>query len=186
MTNTTKNKRIDLKQVMTYGAIIGGVVVLLSLLVYISGQYGNSGLGLIIDAIFIGGLIYSIKHYRENVLNGAITYGKCVYIGVLVSMFAGFLMSAYLYLLLSYDTQLREQTFTAQEEMMLQFGMDEYMVEEQMQRVRENWSPIKTAISGAFSFGFIGLILSLVAGIFLQRKPNPFANEPDDINNTER
>ena len=67
-----------------------------------------------------------------------------------------------------------EETFILQEEMLLNLGLDEDIIETQMEKAREDTSPFQSAISGAVGMGLIGLVLSLIMSIFLKKTDDPF------------
>ena len=64
------------KNALTYGAILGGINVVYSLILWIMGQTTNKYLGYVGLIFVIGLMYYGTKEYRDKQLGGFMTYGK--------------------------------------------------------------------------------------------------------------
>src|SRR6056297_368993 len=90
-----------IKMTMTYGLITGLVLIIYTLILYMTNNLldQNFILGILNYVILIAGIIYGTKSYRDQYLNGYISYGKSLGTGVLISVFAGVIMGIFTYLL---------------------------------------------------------------------------------------
>jgi hypothetical protein len=181
MNANTRENKTNLKPIMTYGAILGLGLVALYFIAYLSGLYFSKLIGWVAQIAFFGGLYHSIKTYRDKFLDGYIKYGQSVKIGLLVCVFAGFLIGIYQHVLMASDAELFEESIIQQEEMFLKMGFSEEMVELQAERLREGTTPFQSALSGALGFGFIGLLVSLIMSIFLKKTRDPFEEAMNEI-----
>lgn len=168
-----------LKSAMTFGLITGILLVIYTLLLYITDNYvsKNTILGLLQWVILTGGLYYGIKTYRDQHSEGYITYGRSLGLGVLISVFVGVIIGIFTYLLYTaIDPELLEKTMRVAEEEMLKTGMSEEQVETATEMQRTFTSPTIMLFSSVFSFAFIGTIISLIISIFTKNE-KPIFNQ---------
>ncbi|MFW6371930.1 MAG: DUF4199 domain-containing protein [Bacteroidota bacterium] len=166
------------------GAITGGSLVFISFLAYLTDSAFFKFIEGMQMPLLIVAIILGTKYLRDKVLDGAITYGKAVGSGVLISLFTGLLLALYGYILrTSLDPQLLEQELTALEEVYLNWGFTEDQVELMVQQYKSIFSPVTFSVVGTLSTGFMGLIISLIAAIFLKREADPFADISSESNN---
>ena len=168
-----------LKSAMTFGLIIGLILIIYNLLLYMTDNVvsKNTILGILQRVILAGGLYYGIKTYRDQYSEGHITYGRSLGLGVLISVFAGAILGIYTYLLYTViDPELLEKTIKLAQEEMLKTGMPEKQVETATEMQRTFISPITMMISSVFSLAFFGIIISLIVSIFT-KKEKPIFNQ---------
>jgi hypothetical protein len=171
------HKNSLMKQAMTYGAIIGIALVVYSVLLYITGMTFSKGLGFIQYIILFGGIFMGAKSYRDNVLGGAITYGKALWLGVLISVFVGIINVFFNFLMMRYiDPGLIDKYMAIMEE---QFENSRFIpadqFEEAMERSRDAMTAVWSLPVGVLSFTFFGFIISLITSAFVKKDANPFA-----------
>lgn len=168
-----------LKSAMTFGLITGLVLVIYTLLLYMTDNYVSKStiLGLLQWVILTGGLYYGIKTYRDQHSEGYITYGRSLGLGVLISVFVGVILGIFTYLLYTViDPELLDRSIKIAQEEMLKAGMSEERVETATEMQRTFTSPAIMLFSSVFSFAFIGTIISLIVSIFTKNE-KPIFNQ---------
>lgn len=127
---------------------------------------------MVLSLLFV---FFGIKHFRDKVNNGKISFGKSIIIGLLISLFAaiGFGIVDYIYttsinpnFAVEYKDyallQLNESGLAATE---LKTKIDELEASMEMMN-----SPIALAFIMFATVMIIGFIISLISGLILQRK----------------
>ena len=157
---------------MLYGLIIGVVIVLFSVILYITGQMFNRTLGYLSFLIYIIGLVLIQLRYRDHELNGEISYGKAVGIGVATMLFSGIISTLYTIIIYKVDPGLIDQFKTIQEEALLAKGMSEEQVDAAINMSVKFMTPGIMAISGLLGAVILGTLISLVTSIFVKKQGN--------------
>ena len=172
---------------MTYGLYLGIVVTLYSVILYVAGQNANKSLGYISYLMFAVGIILAQNYYRNNELNGVISYGQAVGFGVAVMSCAGVVMALYSIIILKIDPDLIAQIKAMTEEQYLKSGMSEDQVEKIMDVASKMMTPGILAILGLISNVIVGTIISLVTSIVVKKQSNEdaFDEAMDEIKNEE-
>lgn len=165
------------KSAMVYGLYLGIAITLYSVILYVSGQTQNKGLGYISFLLYAIGIVLAQISYRNKELNGSISYGQSVGIGVAVMLFAGIITSLYNIIIFSIDPSLLVQIKAMQEEAMLERGMSEDQIEAAMSMASKMMTPGWISISALFGSVIIGTIVSLVTSIFIKKLPSEDAFE---------
>jgi hypothetical protein len=141
-----------------YGLILGFIMILAQLIGYIT------GIPVLFLCAYTGGVIYTTVIYREKYLNGAISYGKSLLFGILVSGFAFIILGTFVYILISlYPTEYRE-LFNAVMKDMKTRGL--VVPETSEQPV---FNPITWIITYLFLGLLVGLIISAITSIFTKK-----------------
>ncbi len=162
---------------LLYGGILGGITVLHSIILYtldatFSGyaKWGGNLLPIVV-------LVIALYMYRNEYLKGVMSYSQGLGMGTLIMVIGGIIGMAYSYVFVKYiDPDFINQMVQAQEEAMLQKGMDEASIERAMEFTEKLRSPGVLAIVGLISMLFYGFIASLVISAFLKKEPkDPFA-----------
>jgi hypothetical protein len=169
----TKKENPFIKQTMTYGLITGIALIIYTLILYMADMLldQNTILGLINYMILIAGIYIGTKSYRDQNLNGFISYGKSLGTGVLISVFAGIVMGVFTYLLYEViDPQLLEKSMRLVQEEMLKRGVPESQVETLTEAQRAMRSPIVLMFGSILTYGFMGFIFSLITSIFTKKE----------------
>lgn len=160
---------------MMYGLYLGLALIVYSLILYLASLNMNSTLNSLIYLIIAGGLFVSLKQYRDGVNGGVMTFGEGMKLGILISLFAGFLSGVFSYVLHLVDPTLIDQIIQFQQEAMLEKGMPEDQVAQMEEVMRKMSNPLIMVVSSLFSMALVGSILSLVVSAILKKKPaNPF------------
>lgn len=161
------------KSSLTYGVYLGILLILLSVVYYVTGNTFASSAQWVSYALMIAGVVYAQYGYRK-VLGGTMSYGQALAVGVLTMLFASIISSIYTYLLYSViDPSLQEQMRIFTEEKIVQQGnVPEEQMDMAIDMATRFQKPGIMAIMGVLGGTFIGLIISLITAIFTQKKPS--------------
>ncbi len=164
-----------LHQSMIYGLYLGLSLIIYSLILYVASLSFNSTLNFMVYLIIAAGLFISIKQFRDKFNGGILTFGEGMKLGVLISIFAGFLSGVFSYVLHLMDPSLIDQIIQTQQEALLKQGIPEDQVVQMEEMMRKMTNPLVMVVSTLFSMALIGSIISLVVAAVLKKKPaNPF------------
>jgi hypothetical protein len=168
-----------LKSTMTVGLITGVALIIYTLLLYITDNLleQNFFLGILNYIILIAGIVYGTQKYRDQSLDGYITYGKALGYGVVLCIFTGVVFGIFTYLLYGViDPGLMEENMRIIQEEMLNQGVPESQVETMTEMQREFRTPFMMLLGSIFSYSILGLIFSLITSAFL-KKEKPMFND---------
>lgn len=175
------------KSAMMYGLYVGIFLTLYSVVLYVFGQSQNKSLAFIPIVIYAVCIVLAQIYYRNNELNGTISYGQAVGFGVAVMLFSGIISALYSIIIFKIDPSLIDQIKAAQEEAYLQQGMSEDVIERTMEMSAKMMTPAWLSIIGLLSTVFMGTIISLVSAIFVKKQPNEdaFEDAMEEVKNEE-
>ncbi|MBT8236266.1 MAG: DUF4199 domain-containing protein [Bacteroidia bacterium] len=163
--------------VKRYGLYSALTLIVLFALAWIIGAGSDYGtqetIGYISIVVALSFVFFGIKHFRDAVNGGNVSFGMALKIGVLISLFAsvafGFLDIVYKlinpeFTTEYYDTMVEQVKTTVPAEQ-----LDAKLAE--MESQRELFSnPILSFLLMAFTVFIIGFIISLLSSLVLQRK----------------
>jgi len=165
-----ESKNLFWKYALNYGAILGLILIIFNVILYATGFLLNGKLGVITYVFIIFITINAIKKLRES-QGELLTYGQGVKMGAMVNIFSGILMAMFTYTLYSViDPDLLNKIAEIQEQTLMTKGFSDDEIEMQMQMFKNFNTPGFIAFSSWFGSALIGLIISLIASIFLKRK----------------
>jgi hypothetical protein len=170
-----------LKNTMTSGLILGIVLVVFSLIIFLMGiniikpPFWAS---LLQYLIFIVGIVYGTKKFRDENLGGEISYSKAFSFGLLSCVFAAIIYGIYMIIHMNFiDTNYLSKFMSAMEEEYLKAGFSEEQTDMAMSMVGKMMkSPIMMSFIMVISFAFMGTIFSLVTAAFLKKEKPIFQN----------
>jgi hypothetical protein len=155
-----------------YGVYLGLMLIGVQTIQYLAGLYISFVFTILAGSLFIAGLVWVIRDFRENFLNGWLSYGEGVRIGAISSLAAGLLYGAFMLLLvLVIDKSFIDEYLIQTQEMMETSGMPDEQIEKLMDQLQEGSNPWAYGYSPIFQYGISGLLISLVASIFLRKDP---------------
>lgn len=162
-----------MKSSLTYGIYLGIVTILLSVVLYVLGYTFEKWVQYSTLPIIIGGIIWAQIAYKKA-LGGEMTYGQAIGVGTMTAIFSSVLSAIYTYLLFTViDPSLIEQLRLFTEQQIVEQGK---VPEEQLDMVIEMMTkfqkPWIMAVSAIFTGGFMGVIISLITGIFTKKNPS--------------
>lgn len=171
MTNFNDEVTVSPMQVALKWGLYGGMaLIIFDLILYVLGMKTADGsnpiqyLGFI---LFIVLLVMGIKAYRDT--NGTMSYGQGLGTGVLTSLVTGVILAVYTYLFVTLIApDFLDGALDAIRDQWEAQGMDDEQMEAAEGMVGMFMSPGMMAISSILSYGFIGLIISLIASAVLK------------------
>ena len=182
MTDTTnydmnKEQPSKMKSALNFGAILGLILMVLSLVTYVFEMYENQAFGYLSWVVIIAGIVIGIRKYRDGVLGGFISYSNALGYGVLITLFASIIVSFANYVYLGFiDTSFIDYTLEQTEIQMIEQGQPEEAIEMAMAWTSKMVSPRGIFIMGILGTTFMGFIVSLIAAAFLKNDPDSFEN----------
>ena len=172
----TKQQPSKLKSALNYGAVLGLVLMIISLFSYVLELYSSSWISWLSTIILVLGIVWGIKRYRDEELGGYISYGQGVGYGTLVGLFAGIIIAFVSYIYLGFfDDGFIQYTLSEQEKALYNnSGVSAEEAEKVLSSMRVFTSPSVIAVSSLFGQVFFALIISLIAMIFLKKDIDSF------------
>ncbi|TCK68049.1 uncharacterized protein DUF4199 [Winogradskyella wandonensis] len=144
----------------SYGLITGFVIFTLHLTLGINNlDYStNEILGYISIFLSLSFIFFGLKHYRDKINNGALSLGKALAIGILISLMVGLGIAIADY---AYTKFIDPDFFSNYEQMMRDQDKADEIIE---------MTSATAAVFMLVLVTIIGFIISLVSGLILQRK----------------
>lgn len=161
------------KMSLYYGLIVGGLIILLSLILYIFDVDRESYLTSIQYLILLGGIIWGAKTYRDLYLDGNITYGKSFTVGFMIGLYASIISSIYIFLFFQYfdPGMITEIVNTAEENILKRKpNISDAELEMALKYTAKFSTPIIMAIWVFVANVIVSVILSLIVSIFIKRE----------------
>jgi hypothetical protein len=170
-----------LKYSLNFGAIIGLLLIAVSLLSSALNMEQAGVFDMLAYLILIGGMVYSMRNYRDNVLGGFITFEKSLGLGTTIGIGVAVIVSFFTYIYTTFfDSELIE---LLQQTLRDQILSDESWTTEQKEQQLNNLEkavvPSSISLLGFMGFSFFGFLFSLVISLFL-RKNKPFLEGADE------
>lgn len=167
-----KVKAPFLKPALIYGAILGGVGVLLGLILYFMDLSTESWVQWISLAIGIVVLVYCLIAYRKEYLGGFASYGQILKMAVVIGIIASIIGALYTYLLHGVlDPDLVDKIrIAAEERIMNNPRIPESFYDQAMERVERSLT-LKKMVINAFIWGSVMyIILGLIISAFVKKE----------------
>ena len=174
---------------MTYGAILGIVSIIFSIILYITGFMPYNFKRIILTAIIgftimIIFIVVGTKTYRDKVLGGTISYGKALITGMLIVVFSTILGSFYnlifnMFIDPEYTNKVFEATKSWMYDYMNNMGVPDGQIEQAIDGIEEqqaNYTPLKSFFQSLYFSVIVGFVLSLITSAFIKKNPNPLAS----------
>jgi len=158
---------------MGYGILFGGVLIVYALILYILEATMSTWASPVNYVLLILGMVLAVTSYKKNVLNGFISYGKAFTIGMLIGLFAFFILSIYHFLLYQFfDPGLIDLINASAEENILKSNPE---ISPEQLDVAMGWAkkfttPPVIAVMTLITGFFMNLILALLVALFLRKE----------------
>ncbi len=158
-----------------YGFIAGLVFFALSFLFGKNLNYSTQEVvGYVSIILSLSFIYFAIKHYRDKVNHGLVSFKKTLIIGLLVSVFVavGIAVSDYIYTSFLNPDFMSEYVNHELKGMKESLSESEFETEKAilLEEVKMWDNPIAMALFMFFNVVIIGFIISLISGLILQRK----------------
>ncbi len=165
-----------LKHTATYGLYIGLALIILTLIDYVAGLYGqNKIFSLLQYVVMIGGIVWATINYRNTEMGGFISYGQSLGYGVVLSVFFGVVSAVFTVILVTViDPAYMEHAMDLLRENLLEEGkVSEDQIDAMMAMSEKFANPVFTFFTNIIGAVFMGLIITLITSIFT-KKVQPF------------
>jgi hypothetical protein len=174
------------KSGLTHGLITGLALIIYSVLLFVLELNLKSGLNYLAYLIIIAGFIYGTKTYRDNALNGSITYSKALGYSTVILLVAAILSTIYNYVFFTIiDPDIVDKILAVSEEKMLSRGMSDEQIEMGIEMSKKFMSPVLMTIMGFIWTMIFGFILALITSAFIKKDDDSFQNAMQDIKEEE-
>lgn len=163
------------KNCMNFGAIAGFAIIIVTVILYFLNIQENNFVAILIYIVLITVIIIGTKHFKNNVQNGNITYGRALGSGTLISLFASIIVAFYMFIFLKFvDTDAMEKIYSVIEEKMYTQGLPDDQIEMALEMTKKFTTPFTIALGTVFSYTFWGFLFSLITSAFLKKKTNSY------------
>jgi len=173
-----------LRHSFKFGALVGGILILTSLMFYFRGVpiSINPQITSINYFLIMTGIYFGLRIYRNDVLNGIISYGRALGAGVMIIGFAGAFYAFYLYILVKYfDASILQEFIGIMEKSFVEAKYSDDQVELLMS-FYEKITPGVFAFAQWFSKLAAGFFFSLILAFFFSRNYGTLKNNLKDKN----
>lgn len=162
--------------VLNYGLYTGGALVAFSLLMYLLdvNLMTISGLIMLYGSIFLVGFTFAalaIRHQRDKLDGGYISYGKALLVGLLTVFIGLIISSVWNYVMVNFIDP--GAIATMKEQFVESWG--ESMPPEALEQALEGFDKADNLgtilMNGLTGGGFFGLIIGLITAAFMKRQP---------------
>ncbi|PLX05566.1 MAG: hypothetical protein C0598_14240 [Marinilabiliales bacterium] len=163
---------------ITYGFLMGIILVIYSLILYILELNENTWLGIVSYVITAVFLFYVITNFRDKQQNGFLSYGKGVSVGTLTGLFASVVLAIFIFIYVNYiDPSIVEKALVQAEEGILQRApnISDEALEQQMSMVEIFTKPVFMAVTSIIWYTIVSLVFSLLISIFAKREDTNIA-----------
>jgi len=158
-----------------YGLLTGTILFLLGILLGKSLSYSTQEVvGYVTIIASLSFIFFGIKHYRDKVNNGAVSFGKALVIGVLISVLVGVgvAIADYIYTTVinpDFATEYLEKTLETYEA--TYSGSELETKKGELTRQMQDYGGSGFMATLMFiTVALIGFVISLISGLILQRK----------------
>ncbi len=162
-----------LTSALTYGAGVGLILIIFSLLMYISDMNFSKLNQWVPYFLLIIGIAYSTKVYRDKVLDGTMSFGKGFLFGWLVAVVASMLSVFWGLIMMNViDPELMDRGLQFAEEKLLERGMSDNQIQMALEMQKKMMSGATGYIIGFVVYAIIGAIISLITAAVYKKDEN--------------
>jgi len=161
---------------LKYGLILGLISVLFSVVMYATGlltnQMASSIQGVFSLIASFAVIFFAIKHHKDVKQEGYIFLSKGFLVGLITAIVSALISVIFVYILFTIiDPGLIDEILLMTEERLVNQGLSEDMIEQSMAMTKNFVSPAAQAGFGFMGGICCGSVLSLIAGLILQKQP---------------
>jgi hypothetical protein len=153
-----------------YGIIFGLLSGLVTVIIFLTENFGNIWLGMVVGLIVsITGIVLTHREFKSN-NGGYMSYGQGLISGLVMSILAGLISGTISYLYIQFvDPTILEKMAQMQIEMLEKMNFPAEQMDEAIEKMEAENTASKQLTGGLVS-GFVGgLILSLIVSAFTKR-----------------
>ena len=158
-----------------HGFFLGFALVVMQTIFYLADIKTDSVFGYLSYIILFGGLFLSVRQYRDELNSGFISYGRSVGYGVVVSLMAGIISSAFIFILYEYiDTSFLPRMLLETEIKLEDQNLPPDQMEMAMKINQKMFTPFAVSMVSILEYVFMGTLFSLVVAVFLKKEDEGF------------
>ena len=159
------------KSALTYGLYLGLALVIILVIYYATGNTFAKSANWVTYAVMIAGIIIVQLNYRKA-SGDVMSYGQALGIGVLTLVFASLITGFFTFLLHTViDPSLQDQLRLTLEEQLVKQGIPEDQMNMAIEMASKFQKPAIMFFMNIFNGAITGLVISLIASLFTQKKP---------------
>ena len=160
---------------LVWGAILGFVGIIYSVILYMLDQNLNQNLGYLSILITIVIMILGVRSYRDNVMGGILPFSPAFKFGFVVVVVSTVISLIYNYILWTViDPGIINKMKDLQMEKMLEQGIPEEALDQAMAISGKFMTPLMMTMMGLFFGILMGTIVALIVAAIFKK------NEPED------
>ncbi len=164
-----------LKTWLNYGLIAAVILIVLDLVFYVLDLPRESYIRFVAYLVFIGGIIWAAKSYRDIHSDGMISLGKSFSIGFMTGLFAAFFVALYTFIFLKYfdPSVITEAMEMAEDRMLDNPSLSDEQIDQALAMTKRFMNPLMMALMGFIWNIVIVAVISLIASIFIKKEDAP-------------
>jgi hypothetical protein len=117
-------------------------------------------------------LYFAVRHHRDQELGGYISFGRAFMVGLIVLSISVVVNNLFSLLYMTViDPGYVDTVMESTEEMMLNLGVDDEMIEEQMEAARERMKPTSMLLQGILGGVVMSAVISAIMAAIMKRNP---------------
>lgn len=165
--------------ILRYG-LVGGLGLVIYALIGILTGISNPSAGMVSVAInsvivivlYLGLLIFAVRHHRDNELGGYIKFGRAFMVSFFVGLIAAILSTIFNYVYLNFiDPDYLNTIAEGSAEMLEKFGMNEEQIEAAIEGTKEGASPKSLLMNLLGGSAFGAIICLIIAAVMKKDQP---------------
>jgi hypothetical protein len=162
-----------MKHAMNWGAVLGLLLIMLSLTLYLL-EMSESGAAGVSYALIIGVICYGILQRRKE-QDGFITYGEGLATGTAIAFFGGVIAGFYSFIHMSFiDTEQLARLLVNMEDQLFEQDLPQSQIDMMMGMYEKIFRPIPMFFMSIFGSAFFGFIVSLIAAAIFKKNDESF------------
>lgn len=173
-------QKVSIKGVVIKYSIISGLLTIIASLSFnltgISKPGGSMGANLVPMLVNIGIFVFAygsaFRDHRDQELGGYITLGRCMKIGIFISLITGVVAGLFTVIYMHFvDPNMIQDAMNLQMAEFEKKGMSDEEIQQAMKIGGMMQNPIVLLIFSVFGTAIFGLIGSLILGLFIKKDP---------------
>ena len=155
---------------LKWGVVLGVVLIVYTLILFLTEQVGNQNLGWISLALSVTFIVLAMREFR-TLNEGYLSLGEGMGVGTLVSAISGLISATFSTIYTTFiDTAFYERLTDTMQEQLEEQGRSETEIEQSMEIMKMFQSPGLSFAFGLIGAVVFGLILSLIIAAILRKK----------------
>ncbi|MDA3927449.1 MAG: DUF4199 domain-containing protein [Prolixibacteraceae bacterium] len=166
------NKNLFWNKAMFWGFILALTSMIITTVYYSTDNMLSKSKTWVDLSVYIIVIIAATIAYKNTLADKDLfPYSKALGFGVATAFFASLILAVFTFVLFKYiDPDLNDLLLVEVEEKLIEAGLSDDMIEQQMDMQRNFSSPAIKSIASVFGTVFQGLLISLITSIFMRKK----------------